>query len=241
VAVIRLPRISNFTDVEPLAMDPGVGVRLVENPGALGRPDLVIVPGSKSTVADLDWMRNSGLAGAIEGLAHDPAGPTILGICGGFQMLGEKIDDPIESPAPQVVEGLGLLAVRTVFGEDKITALRRGRALGEELNGYEIHHGRTGATSPWIDLEGAAGEGVAEGASTADGRVLGTSLHGLFESDGFRRAFLGAVAARSAKKWSAGAFSFAAAREARADVLADALEQHLDIGVLENLIGEAPK
>jgi adenosylcobyric acid synthase len=235
VAVIRLPRISNFTDMEALAFEPSVRIRLVDEAAALGHPDLLIIPGTKSTLADLNWLRANGLAPAICRLASGEPRSTILGICGGYQMLGEKIDDSVESSPPQVTEGLALLGTRTTFDTQKTTRRRKGIAFGEAVEGYEIHHGRTPPAQPWVRLD----NGDEEGSSAADGRILGTNIHGIFESDAFRRAFMSDVAARAGKTWTAGQTSFAAQRIARADRIADALEQHLDIAAVERLIGEA--
>lgn len=235
VAVVRFPRISNFTDIEALALEPSVGVRLVDHPAHLGTPDLLVLPGSKATVADLQWVRGTGLGAQIVRLASESGTTTILGLCAGYQMLGEKIDDDVECNPPQVVEGLGLLPVVTRFHQEKTTRLRTGTAFGEKVDGYEIHHGVTHPGAPWLSLD----PGEHEGASAFDGRVMGTSLHGLFESDGFRRAFLSEVARRAGKDLPRGNVSFAAARQARADTIADALEQHVDIEAVIDLIREA--
>ena len=235
VAVIRFPRISNFTDIEALALEPSVGIRLVDHPALLGVPDLVILPGTKSTVADLDWLRHTGLGDGIVRVAASSPATTILGVCGGYQMLGEKIEDDVESDPPRVVEGLGLLPVLTTFRKEKTTRLTGGEAFGERVNGYEIHHGVTTPATPWLALD----SGDSEGASVQEGRVLGTSLHGLFEADGFRSAFLARVARRAGKEVQPSNLSFAKARSARADRIADLLEQHVDIAAIVNLIGEA--
>ena len=234
VAVIRFPRISNFTDIEALALEPSVGIRLVDHPALLGAPDLLILPGTKSTVADLDWLRRTGLADGILRVAASSPATTILGVCGGYQMLGEKIEDDVESDPPRVVEGLGLLPVLTKFHKEKTTRLTGGEAFGERVNGYEIHHGMTTPAGPWLALD----SGDAEGASVQEGRVLGTSLHALFEADGFRNAFLAHVARRAGKEIQPSSLSFATARQARADRIADVLEQHVDIAAIVNLIGE---
>ena len=235
VAVIRFPRISNFTDIEALALEPSVGVRLVDHPALLGKPDLLVLPGTKATVSDLDWLRRSGLADEIVRLACSDESTTVLGVCGGYQMLGEKIDDDVESVPPQVAEGLGLLPVVTRFQPEKTTRLAVGEALGEQVTGYEIHHGSTTPASPWLVLDG----GRHEGASARDRRVLGTSLHGLFEADGFRRRFLADVAGRAGKQLQPSNVSFAAARRERADRVADVLEEHVDIEAVVALIAEA--
>ncbi len=146
VAAIRFPRISNFTDLDALAIEPGVSVRLVDSPAALGDPDLIILPGTKATIADLEWLRGRGFAEVI-----GPAvarGVTVLGICGGYQMLGATIIDPVEASRPEPVEGLGWLAAVTEFQATKVTRQRRGRSAGaaaQRLTGYQIHHGRTAA------------------------------------------------------------------------------------------------
>jgi adenosylcobyric acid synthase len=236
VAVVRFPRISNFTDADALALEPAVGVRYVTHPGALGDPDLVILPGTKATVGDLAWLRAAGFEAALQTL---PPSTTLLGICGGYQMLGRRIEDAVESGAGSV-EGLGLLPADTRFEPDKVTKPRAGRATGileSELpvTGYQIHHGRTTTDAPWIHLDDQWGV-QAEGARNAGRPVLGTSLHGLFEGDGFRTAFLSAVAARRGKSFTPSGVSFAAAREAQFDRLADLVEDHLDMAAVEKLI-----
>jgi adenosylcobyric acid synthase len=240
VAVVRLPRISNFTDVDALALEPGVLVRWVTHSAALGDPDLVILPGTKATVDDLAWFRAQGLDTALARLAPST---TVLGICGGYQMLGRTIDDAVESGAG-TVDGLGLLPVATRFETTKVTRPRTGEAVlpgpvpaGDRhaVTGYEIHHGRMTSAAPWITLVDGWGT-EAEGAADVAGRVLGTSLHGLFETDGFRRAFLAAVAARRGKAYAPSGLSFAAAREEQFDRLADLVETHLDIAAIERLI-----
>jgi adenosylcobyric acid synthase len=226
VAVIRFPRIANFTDLDPLAIEPGVAVRLVEHPAALGRPDLVILPGTKATVADLEWFRGRGLDRAVADAAA--AGATVLGVCGGYQMLGRWIDDDVESGRGRV-DGLGWLGAETVFEPDKVTRQRRGRALGLRVTGYQIHHGRVRGGEPWIELDDVYGR---EPEGCRAGRVLGTSLHGLFEEDGFRAALLQQVSDR----FRPSGVSFAAAREAQIDRLADALEAHVDLAALESIL-----
>jgi adenosylcobyric acid synthase len=235
IAVVRLPHISNFTDFDALAVEPEVRLRAVESPASLGHPDLVILPGSKSTVADLDWLRRTGLADALTALSRRrPQESTILGVCGGYQMLGEEIDDRVEAKDPVRVTGLGLLPVKTVFHPEKITRGAQGTAFGRPVSGYEIHHGRTDPANPWLEL----GSGL-EGSEAGGGAVLGTSVHGLFESDAFRDAFLRAVAVRAGRPWTGANVSFAAARAARFDRLADAMENHLDMPAIDALIEQS--
>ncbi|MER7278315.1 cobyric acid synthase [Dactylosporangium sp. NPDC000244] len=238
VAVIRLPRLSNATDAEALACEPGVQVRLTVEAADLADVDLVVVPGSKSTVDDLDWLRERGLADAI--VRHAKAGRPVLGICGGFQMLAERIDDEVESRRGSVA-GLGLLPVDIAFAERKTLALPSGTAFeGVPVRGYEIHHGQVTRNDgpPLIRLPDGTGEGGVAG------NVFGTHWHGAFESDGFRRAFL-AEAARLAGRHgfeAAPDTSFAALRERTVDVLGDLVEEHLDTDALWRLIeGGAPK
>lgn len=228
IAVVRLPRMSNVTDVDPLAAEPGVSVDLVTTPGQLDSADLVILPGTRATVSDLGWLRSSGLASAITERAD--AGLPVLGICGGYQMLATTIDDFVESRAG-VVPGLGLLPASVRFTGRKTLARPSGSALGEPVTGYEIHHGI-------VTVDG--GNAFLDGCEA--GSVRGTTWHGIFESDGFRRAFLADLAARTGRSF-AGApdVSFAAVRERRYDVLADMIEQHLDTTALLKLIdGGAP-
>jgi adenosylcobyric acid synthase len=240
VVAIRLPRISNFTDLDALAIEPGVTVRLTEDRGAIGDPDLLIIPGTKATVADLEWLRGRGLDQAIISASTASSTPTtVLGICGGYQMLGRTITDPVEAgrPETELIQGLGVLDVHTVFAPDKITRQRRGRTDTHRVTGYQIHHGRTTPSDPWIMLDDAySAEPEPEGARAQDGQIRGTTLHGLFEEDGFRAAFLADVAQRRHKTWKPSTVSFAKAREAQFDRLADMLEAHLDMNAVEALI-----
>jgi len=174
VAVVRFPRVSNFTDLDPLALEPGVAVRFVTGPGALGDPDLVVLPGTKATVADLAWLRGSGLAAALERLRRGPRPPVVLGVCGGYQMLGRRIEDPAHVESDQAeVDGLGWLDVVTRFHPVKRTAQRRGTEVhgGLPVAGYEIHHGQprpAAGAIPWFALEPDVGEG--RGGNRGDGR-----------------------------------------------------------------------
>jgi adenosylcobyric acid synthase len=229
VAVVKLPRISNFTDADALAAEPGVLVRFAGSPAELADADLVVLPGSRATVADLAWLRERGLAGAITERAR--AGRPVLGICGGYQMLADVIDDPVESRSGRV-DGLGLLPVRVVFGPAKRLARPAGRALGAPVAGYEIHHGIAEVTDP-------AAEPFLDGCRR--GAVWGTSWHGVLENDEFRRAFLAEVAALAGRDFiPAPGISFAAVRQARLDVLGDLVAGHLDTAALSELITGGP-
>lgn len=204
IAVIRLPRISNFDDFDPLALEPGVRVRYVDSPLDLGEPQAIILPGSKSTVSDLQFLNASGLAAAILARAHQ--GTAVIGICGGYQMLGQVIRDPdrVESER-EAAPGLGLLSVETVFFPEKATyqaqarvVTRRGffRGLvGLPVNGYEIHMGRTASPEPMLCIvrRGDAEVNEADGATDATGSIFGTYLHGLFDNAHFRKAWLSSL------------------------------------------------
>jgi adenosylcobyric acid synthase len=234
VAVVRFPRISNFTDFDALACEAGVGVRFVSHPAALGDPDLVILPGTKATVADLEWLRGRGFPDALARVT------TVLGICGGYQMLGRMIHDGVESGRGPV-RGLNRLPVVTRFEAEKTTRQRRGHAMGQRVAGYQIHHGRVAPVSPanptrgWVHLDDTSGT-TDDGWVTADGSVLGTSLHGLFESDGFRATFLTEIARRRGKRFVPAGRPFRATRDERFDRLADLLETHLDLDAVDVLL-----
>ena len=230
VAAVRLPRISNSTDVEALACEPGVSVRWTDEPGHLGDADIVVIPGSKATVSDLQWLRDTGLADAV--LAHAQRGGVVLGVCGGMQMLCRRIEDSIESGRGSA-EGLGLLDVDIVFEPEKV--LRRWEAADDGLDGYEIHHGRVvrSAEQEWFAAGGAPQGYVC-------GSVFGTHWHGLLDNDGFRRDWL-QQAARAAGRPGftvAPDVSVAGRRDAQLDVMADLLSAHLDVdSVLDLLTG----
>jgi adenosylcobyric acid synthase len=234
VAVVRMPRISNATDAEALACEPGVAVRYVTEPSRLADADVVVLPGTRSTVSDLGWLRRTGLADAV--VAHARAGRPVLGICGGYQMLGRRIADPhgVEARAGTQDAGLGLLDLDIVFEPGKHLARPSGRALGADVTGYEIHHGRVAGNGDRPLVEGPAG---AEGSDT--GTVLGTHWHGLLENDGFRRVLLGRLASAAGRAGfrAAADTSFAAERAAQLDLLGDLVEAHLDTAALGHVIG----
>jgi adenosylcobyric acid synthase len=233
VAVIRFPRIANFTDIDPLAIEPGVSVRLVTTPAGLGDPDLIVLPGTKATVDDLAWLRATGLDRAIEA-----SRALVLGLCGGLQMMGRVIVDHVESGMGKV-EGVGWVDVETGFGRDKVVRQRRGVAMGEQVAGYQIHHGvvTAGPASPgFVHLDDDVGCDD-DGAVALDGaRFLGTTLHGLFESDAFRATFLTEVGRRADKTFVPAGVSFAQARQRRFDRIADLVAAHVDLTAVDTLI-----
>jgi adenosylcobyric acid synthase len=228
IAVPHLGRIANFDDLTPLANEPGVTVQIVEAGTALpGDADLILIAGSKSTIADLAAFRANGwdidLAGHVRRRGH------VLGICGGYQMLGRSIADPngIEG-APGTVEGLGLLNVHTVMQPQKRLALRNAQdiASGAPLSGYEIHLGAT--TGPdcaraWLRVDGRP-----EGATSENRRIRGTYLHGLFGNDTFRAAYLAGLGAVSD-------LAYDATVEQTLDALAGHLETHMDLDLIWRL------
>ncbi len=240
VAVVRLPRISNFTDFAPLEQHPLLGVRYVTSPRALGMPDLVVLPGTKSTIDDLLWLRQSGLEAAVCRLAA--AGVPVLGVCGGYQMLGRTLADPegIEGGAPgQVYRGLGLLPVDTVFAAQKARTRVQGRALagllaGAQLDGYEIHMGRTRAEgAPFCRLADGRAEGCAAGA------VAGTYLHGLFDTGEAVARLADALCARRGIAGGAAApLSHAAFQDREFDRLAAAVRGALDMDRIYRMMEE---
>ena len=230
VAVVRLPHISNFTDFNALGRHPAVGLRYTDRPEDLGRPDLVILPGTKSTLADLDWLRRRGLDRAVLALAA--AGTPVAGICGGYQMLGQRVDDPEGAEGGGSQEGLGLLPVATRFSREK-TRTRRRAAFpactglfapleGCPLEGYEIHMGDSGP----------------EGLFSVRENVLGTYLHGFFDTPELRDRLVSLLLARRGLTWTGetGDEDGQAYREEQYDKLAAALRASLDLEAVYRIL-----
>lgn len=223
IAVPRLPRIANFDDLDPLGQEPDVSLEIIEPGRALpGDADLILLPGSKSTIADLAALRAEGWDTDI--FAHVRRGGHVLGICGGYQMLGRVLNDPhgIEGPAG-AVPGLGLLDVTTEMVPKKQLSRVQGLEVesGAPLSGYEIHIGETGGPDnarAWIEIDGKP-----HGAASADGRIKGCYLHGIFAENAFRTAFLERLGRPIA------GMDYAANVETTLDALADHLAQHLDM------------
>jgi adenosylcobyric acid synthase len=228
IAVPRLSRIANFDDLDPLMAEPDVSVRIIE-PGAVlpADADVILIPGSKATIADLTFLRDQGWD--VDIAAHVRRGGIVIGLCGGYQMLGFRLSDPdgIEGAAGQV-EGLGLLDVETVLLDDKALETVSGFeiASGKKVHGYEMHIGLSEGpdrANPWIMLDG----GRTEGARSPDGRVLGSYLHGLFAADDFRHAFLASL-----RDGSIYDTAHDHQVEKTLDALAEHLEKHLDLNHL---------
>jgi adenosylcobyric acid synthase len=222
VAAIRLPRVSNVTDLDALAAEPGLQVLVTTDPGVVAGADLAVVPGSRSTVEDLAWLRHTGLAAALA--VRAASGAPLLGICGGYQMLGGALDDRVES-GKGTIDGLGLLPVSVAFGADKVLGRPSGSWRGHEVRAYEIHHGIA-------ELTGEAAEPFLDGCRVD--QVWGTMWHGSMENDDFRRAWLAEIAEASGSSWrpDPSAPSFAARRETMIDTLADTLEQYADLELI---------
>lgn len=220
VVVVRLPRISNFTDVDALGLEPDLDVVFASDPRDLTDADLVVLPGTRSTIADLAWLRARGLDSAIR--QHVRRGGLLLGICGGCQMLGREIADPdgVEDAAGATVRGLGLLDLRTTFTVEKTLALPSGSFQGVPVSGYEIHHGTVTAGPDVEEFPGGA----------RAGRVLGTLWHGTLESDELRSLMLTLLGDREPST-----VRFAEARQSRLDLLGDLVEAHLDVDALLQL------
>lgn len=233
VAVPQLERMANFDDLDPLSAEPGVTVEIIPAGRPLpGDADLVLLPGSKSTIGDLAFFRAQGWD--IDLYAHVRRGGHVLGLCGGYQMLGHSIDDPdgIEGH-PGKVDGLGLLDVDTVMTGDKQVTLRHATAIpgGEPVTGYEIHIGRTSGPDcarAWLEIDGRP-----EGAASADGRIRGSYLHGVFTSDPFRARYLAEFGQEALVGYEDGV-------EQVLDALAEHIEAHLDLDLLLEL-SETPR
>jgi adenosylcobyric acid synthase len=237
VVVIDLPHISNFDEFESLLDEPSVSVRLVSEIGCLARPDLIIVPGTKTTLPDLEWLRAKGFAEAIRAAAAE--GSAVMGLCGGYQMLGEAISDPLGLEGGGSARGIALLPATTRFEPGKVTRSASARvmcadgllamATGLEIDCYEIHAGRTTGRGP-----GAFSvANLSEGCTSGDGWVLGTSLHGLLADVRFRRAILTSLARRKGVELTQPKIP----ASDPLDRVADALELAFDIPDLERIIG----
>ena len=254
IAVVKLPRISNFTDFDPFAVEDDVALDFITDASAVAGADMVIIPGSKNTVADLRWMGERGIDEAIKKFAA--SGGTVAGICGGFQMLGKSVSDPHEVETGGVIDGLGLLDCTTTMAREKTTRrvsvhLNHPACEGERAEGYEIHMGETvsgerggGGERPFAfvksDGEGRVdGEGRADGAISHDGLIWGTYAHGVFDNDRFRGALISGLLERKGLNLAGRPVSrsFATAREAAIASLASTVEGVVDVALLMELMG----
>lgn len=243
IAVIRLPHIANFDDFMPLEAELDVHLRYVNSASTLGEPNAVILPGTKSTIADLDWLRAEELDCAIQCLAA--RGTAVVGICGGYQMLGHTIRDPEKVEASiEMTAGLALLPIETRFGSVKATHQAAAEVLtgpgwlaslaGTSIWGYEIHMGQTISTNHWLKVtqRGGAGVCVADGAVDSEARIWGCYLHGLFENRAFRRSWLASLGWREGPATA----EVPCGLETGLDHLADAVGANLDMIQLETII-----
>jgi len=249
IGVIKYPHISNFTDFDALAQETSVELKYCQHPTDCEGLDLIILPGTKSTVADLTWLRSQRLTEAISRLQSK--GVRVFGICGGMQMLGQRIEDPdgVEMAGGGSVDGLGLLPIRTVMAATKITVPVRARMVdslfcGSMLEGYEIHMGRSEPTedraAPLLEVWGEdAADSQPDGTQSSDGRVWGTYLHGLFDNDAFRLSLLnllrrekGIIELQDIQLYSEGGYF------AELDRWTDHVIGHLDSDFLRDLMGD---
>jgi adenosylcobyric acid synthase len=221
VAVVRLPRMSNSTDVEALAAEPGVDVLVTADAREVAGADLAVLPGTRSTLSDLDWLRETDLAEVVQSRVR--RGAPVLGICGGYQILAGSIDDTVES-GRGMVAGLDSLPIKISFQAEKVLGRPVGVWREHKVEAYEIHHGTAhleGDVEPFLD-------------GCRLGQVWGTMWHGAFENDDFRRAWLTEIATAAESNWHPhpDVPAYGARREAMINVLADAMEQHVDLGLL---------
>lgn len=244
IAVIRVPRISNFTDFNPFEMVDGVSLRYVKTPGELGNPDMIILPGTKNTMEDLLWMRQNGLEASI--LKQVKAGTPVFGICGGYQMLGKSLKDPEHVEAGGEVRGMGLLPIHTTFAGQKTRTRVQGTfqkvegifagLTGVELEGYEIHMGVTERE------EGAESLTYLESTDTWDGtysgQIFGSYVHGIFDKEQVVKEIVLALGRKKGIDMSSvAAFDMEAFKETQYDILAEEMRKHLDMEQIYEILG----
>lgn len=243
IAVIRLPRLSNFTDFAAFEATPGVGVRYVGRASDLGNPDMVILPGTKSTISDLKWLRECGLEAAIKKLVSQ--GIVVFGLCGGYQMLGSRIIDREGVEGGGEIEGIGLLPVQTEFTAEKLCTRTTAKVLqvggildrltGISLEGYEMHMGRTvlaARAKPLLLLE----SGMLDGCILDN--VLGSYLHGFFDAAACREAVLSALCEKKGVSLEAEAFDLKEYKEKQYDLLAEGIRKSLDMKLIYQILEE---
>ena len=231
IAVIKLPRISNFTDLAPFERFENVSVRYIERPADLGEPDMIIIPGTKSTISDLVWLRESGLEAKIKQAAS--RGTPVFGVCGGYQMLGVRVADPenVEASGINEIAGMGLLPIETVFEGEKVQRRTSGvfanipgvfaSLEGVRYEGYEIHMGRSGLLPPVI----------------GEGYVYGSYIHGIFDSSGVAETILRVLCGRKGASFDElGSFDPEAYKEAQYDKLAQAVREGLDMELVYRIL-----
>ncbi|RFU71409.1 cobyric acid synthase [Peribacillus saganii] len=244
IVVVKLPFLSNYTDIEPFLYEKDVSVRWITEPDQIGQPDAIIIPGTKSTIHDLHFLRKSGLDAVIK--AYDKSGGRIVGICGGYQMIGETLMDPEGTDtgkAGSSEKGLAIIPGHTTFQKSKITVRTRGRVFTEEsalMEGYEIHLGKTSISDhdyiPFLQLE----DGRVDGYCGENGRIIGTYLHHVFHNDRWRNQWLNRI--RIEKQLPLlDAVDVGSVKNESYDQLADSIEPHLDWGQLKEIIFQRGK
>jgi len=243
IVVISLPHISNFTDFDALENEPGVRLRYVSCESELGNPDAIIIPGTKSTVTDLNYLKKTGLAERITLIAKNHPSTHLIGICGGYQMLGERISDRgTTESAQKSVKGLGILPVVTSFEKEKVLSWVKAKDMvsGLRVTGYEIHHGRTRLLKECkpifgiTERQGKKAKGL-DGAISKDGRIWGTYLHGVFDEDNFRRSFLNKL--RLKNGWPPLALITSFNQDKEFDKLAGLVRENIDMDLLYKIVG----
>ncbi len=243
IAVIKLPRISNFTDLDAFKHEPDVSVRYISEPAELNSADAVVIPGSKNTIDDLQWLWDRGIAEAV--IDYAKRGGVVIGICGGYQMLGLKISDPYKVETDRgEVNGLGLLPVETVLEKEKITVQVEALSLinSAKVHGYEIHMGRTQCIqdiNPAFKIVKRGSENIKQndGAVSKDGSIWGAYIHGLFDSDEFRQAFLNNLRVKKGFAVSMQNNSFNELKEDAFNRLSSIIRDSVDIGLIYELGG----
>ncbi len=251
IAAIRLPRISNFTDFNIFESIPGVSVRYVSRSDKLGHPDLILIPGTKNTMHDLAWMRQSGVEAAV--LKAHAAGCPVFGICGGYQMLGEVLEDPVGVEEGGSMRGMGLLPMRTVFTEEKTRTRVDGifgnvtgilhTLSGVAFHGYEIHMGQSTGMAEHVSLTSLRDTNVSQAEAKTEGamgdNVYGTYVHGIFDSMGVVNAVVRALAEKKdIDPEGLAQVDYAAYKEMQYDKMADILRQHLDMDAIYRILEE---
>jgi adenosylcobyric acid synthase len=245
VAIVQLPRIANFTDFSPLVSDPGVAVRYVRSPVQAGCPDLLILPGTKNTIGDMQFLKEMGWDQYIRSF-HEKNG-LILGVCGGFQMLGTRLSDPdhIESSNEEIA-GLGFIQATTVMEDEKITRRRIRSTLassifsqGLEVDGYEIHSGRTQFHKEYSLLfqPSNGDDPYSLGLCNEEGNIIGTYLHGFLDNDPIREAFLNYIREKRDLPQPKDKFNYRKFRSRQLNRLADLVTQSIDMNEVKRIIG----
>ncbi|MFA6609969.1 MAG: cobyric acid synthase [Candidatus Omnitrophota bacterium] len=242
ISVICLPHMSNFSDFDPLEQERDVALRYVKKSDELGDPDVIIIPGTKNTIDDVRYLKKSGLFEKITSAYRSNRKTRLVGICGGYQILGTKIYDRgrVESKNKEA-RGLGILPIMTQVEDEKVLSQVKGRsaAFGIMVTGYEIHHGRTrinGDARPVFEITEFMGKDVKrpDGAGSADGRCWGTYIHGVFDSDKFRRQFLNRI--RRDKGWPVIKSGAVYDEHIQIDKLADLVRKNIDMGLLRDIV-----